>query len=208
VTQLLLKRRFWFWVLTMGTAAVIFLSLQISRSAAPQELPVYGQIPDFQLTERSGQSAGLKDLLGKIWIADFIFTRCMGPCPLMSSRMRMIQEKVKERTDIKLISFSVDPDYDTPERLQAYAERFGARSGQWLFLTGDKAQIHKLSQQHFHLGVSDIPEAEREAPDQTVSHSSKFVLVDAQGRIRGYYASDELGFLDKLMKDLKTLEVQ
>lgn len=185
------------------TLVVILAAARLLKIST--ELPIHGKIPEFKLISSSGGEVTRQDLQNKIWIADFIFTRCAGICPMMTSRMKMIQEKFKNHPDILLVSFSVDPEYDTPEKLAAYAARFGADPQKWLFLTGDKAQIHQLSQQHFYLGVTDIPEAEREAPDQTVEHSSKFVLVDHLGQIRGYYASEELGFLDQLVKGVNGL---
>lgn len=205
MAQLLAKRRFWFWALTIATAAVIIVGMRLTPKAA-SSVWVYGEIPEFQLTERSGKEVSLTDLKGKIWIADFIFTRCAAICPMMTGRMRMIQEKFKDNPNIAFVSFSVDPEYDTPQRLTEYAKRFEADPEKWLFLTGDKQKIHQLSQQHFRLGIMEVPEADREAPDQTVDHSSKFVLVDGQARIRGYYASEELDFLDKLAKDVIQLQ--
>lgn len=206
MSLLITQRRFWFWFLTISTFAVIASSVYLRKPvSAPPALPVYGKIPDFQLTERSGETVSAQSLIGKIWIADFIFTRCAGICPMMSSHMKRIQEKIKDQDDIRLVSFSVDPEYDTPEVLKKYAERFEADPGKWLFLTGDKNQIHALSQQHFRLAVADVPEAERQAPEQTVDHSSKFVLVDEAGQIRGYYNSEELNFLDVMMPDVLRL---
>ena len=199
------KRGFWFSVLTTATLAVIITAARLPRMGS-KDLPVYGTIPDFQLTEKDGSIVGLKDLKGKIWVADFIFTRCSGICPMMSSHMKLLQNEFKDRTDIALVSFSVDPEHDTPAALKEYARRFSADSKQWLFLTGDKTKLHELSQQHFHLGVSNIPAAERTAPDQTVEHSSKFVLVDTTGRIRGYYSSEEPDFQSQLLHDIRRLK--
>ena len=205
MTALLAKRGFWLSILTVATLAVVITASRLPRVES-KNLPVYGTLPDFQLTERSGTTVGLKNLQGKIWIADFIFTRCAGICPMMSSHMKLLQSELKDRSGITLVSFSVDPDHDTPDALTEYAKRFNADPKQWLFLTGDKIKLHELSQQHFHLGVSDIPAAERTTPDQTVEHSSKFVLVDQAGQIRGYYSSEEPDFQSKLLHDLNHLK--
>lgn len=185
--------------------AFFFLVLTGPVYAAEGELPVLGSIPEFRLTAQTGQPFNSADLQGKVWIADFIFTRCAGICPLMSGRMRGLQEKLASEDNLRLISFSVDPEYDTPEVLAKYALRFNAAEGRWFFLTGPKDEIFKLSQNHFMLGVGDVPEEERENAGQAVQHSSKFVLVDAAGQIRGFYDSEEQGAMDRLIRDSRTL---
>lgn len=170
-----------------------------------KKLPFLGQAGAFELTEKSGKKVTLGDLNGKIWIGDFIFTRCMGICPIMSNHMKRIQEELKDQSGVRFVSFSVDPEHDTPEKLTEYAKRFNADPEKWLFLTGDKKTIFDLSLQHFHLGVGEVPEEERPSPDQFVSHSSRFVLVDRQGGIRGYYDSAETGSVDQLIRDARKL---
>ena len=179
---------------------------QKHKTAAETEtLPVFGEVPDFSLIQANGEKFTNADLKGKVWAADFIFTRCSGICPLMSGRMSSIANELQGEPDMRFVSFSVDPDYDTPEILAKYAERFKAPSGRWIFLTGDKARIFRLSNQHFHLGLSDISPEEREALDQSVRHSAKFVLIDQQGKIRGYYDSDEQNTGAKLIQDARSL---
>ena len=173
--------------------------------AAEPAMPILGRIPDFTLTERSGKTVRRSDLDGKVWIADFVFTRCAGACHLMTSRMQELQEKLRAEPGIRLVSFSVDPDYDTPAVLSAYAQKFHADPEKWVFLTGPKTVIYRLSEQHFHLGVSEIPLAERAAADQPVLHSTKFVLVDQAGRIRGYYDSEDVDARDSLLRDAASL---
>lgn len=208
MSSLVKQRSFWFGALLIATsAAILFLNQNRFSSKPTAPLPILGQAVDFQLTERSGKMISLADLKGKVWIADFIFTRCAGICPMMSLKMQRIQEKLKENPGVRFVSFSVDPQYDTPQVLQEYAKRFRADRDRWLFLTGDKAQIFKLSQQHFHLGVADIPEAERAGGlDQSVAHSSKFVLIDTLGQIRGYYSSEDESSMEKLARDVKEIE--
>lgn len=169
------------------------------------QLGFFGKIPDFSLVERSGKKITASDLIGKVWMADFIFTRCAGPCPLMSNRMKEMQKKLAGEPDVRLVSFSVDPEHDTPKVLTKYAERYEANGDRWLFLTGDKSQIYRLAEQHFHLGVEEIPEAERQAADQSIRHSTKFVLVDKQGKIRGYYDGTDLHAAEEILADIKIL---
>lgn len=205
----IMKRRFLMTVFLLPLALVC--SFIVARewkqkffSARGDRLPVYNEIGDFRLTERSGAAVGTRDLLGKVWIADFIFTRCAGPCPLMSGSMKNLETALAGQ-GVKLVSFTVDPDHDTPERLTVYANRFGSGAESWLFLTGDKKTIHDLSRQHFLLGITEVPEEERQNAEDAIMHSTRFVLVDPQGRIRGYYESTDPSALEKLVRDAKSL---
>ena len=168
-------------------------------------LPVLGQIPSMNLTDQNLRKIDLADLENKVWIADFIFTRCAGPCPLMSSHMSLLQGEFQKQPRVQLVSFTVDPEYDTPEVLLNYSERYEANPEKWLFLTGEKKDIFELSQKYFHLGASDIPEEAKKDFNQHVLHSTKFVLVDGAGRIRGYYDSTLRDQLDQLIRDVNTL---
>lgn len=197
------SRKFWLTALsflTIGFTALVFLWLSKTKP-----LPVLGEAGEFQLTERSGRIVRRDELAEKVWIANFIFTRCGGICPMMTAKMRDLQNELRGLENIRFVSFSVDPERDTPEVLQKYAGHFSADKDKWLFLTGDKEQLFKLSEQHFRLGVSDIPEDEREAADQSVNHSSKFVLVDRGGKIRNYYDSEDAAAMRRLAEDAKLL---
>lgn len=167
-------------------------------------LPVLGQVADFKLTDRSGKEIGLSDLKGRPWIASFIFTRCAGICPLMTGQMRRLQDALKNE-DVRFVSFSVDPEYDTLERLAEYGKRFNADEKKWFFLTGDKKTIFNLSLKSFMLGVGDVPPGEEPAPGQIVTHSSRFALVDSAGSIRGYYEGDKPESHENLVRDVKSL---
>ena len=159
----------------------------------------YGPAPEFILTERSNRKVTKQDLAGKVWVADFIFTHCAGACPAMSSHMRKLQDQLF--ADIRLVSFSVDPGNDTPEVLTEYANRYGADRDRWLFLTGDPEGVQKLSVGGFKLALD--PSSGTEA--EPITHSSRFVLVDRSGNIRGYYGTEEPTALDHLVKDANNL---
>jgi protein SCO1/2 len=195
-------RRLW---LALGMSLLIFslagfvwlylkLKAVVSTSPNVSSLPVYTQLPDFSLTERSSRPLGLKNLLGKVWIADFIFTTCPGPCPRMSGRMAELQRSLSDQADVRLVSITVDPTTDTPQVLAEYANRFQA-SDRWFFLTGEKEAIHHLAKDGFLVGgVKDV-----------MTHSTRFILVDRQGKIRGYYDSEGEESLKKLLKDVRWL---
>jgi len=159
----------------------------------------YGTVPSFQFTNQNGQPFGSAQLAGKIWIADFIYTTCPGPCPMISSRMSELQKPL-EKTDVHLVSFSVDPEKDRPEVLRSYAERLRAEPGRWDFLTGPKSAIYRLSRDGFKLAVSDGSEAQG-----IPVHSTRMVLVDRYGEIRGYYDATEAEALTKLLADANHL---
>jgi len=188
-----------------GFFLLLLLWPALLLGAEAQDLPVYKTLPEFQLTAQNGQAFGSADLDGKVWIADFIFTRCAGICPLMSTRMRALQTELEPAAGVRFVSISVDPEHDTPEVLQEYAKKYGAEAGRWYFLTGPKAKIFEMTQRDFMLGVGDVPEADRENAGQMVQHSSKFVLVDGEGRVRGFYDSDDESALKKLVKNAENL---
>jgi len=156
-------------------------------------------VPPFQLVNQNGQLFGSAQLNGKIWIADFIFTSCRGPCPLISTRMSELQKPL-EKTDVHLVSFSVDPETDTPEVLRGYAEKLHAEPKRWDFLTGPKPTIYKLSHDGFKLAISDGSDAEG-----IPVHSTRMVLVDRHGQIRGYYEGTEADAMTKLLADTNHL---
>jgi protein SCO1/2 len=147
-------------------------------NANQDALRPFGTVPDFALIERSGRQITRDDLLGKVWIADFIFTRCVAECPLISGRMARLQELFAADDDVCLVSITVDPEYDTPEVLRAYAERFGARPQRWWFLTGDKAEIYHLATEGFHLGVVDPNETSQSS---AVSPRSRLLRIVQRG---------------------------
>ncbi len=147
----------------------------------------YGTVPDFAFTDRRGRTVRRADLLGKVWVADFIFTNCAGTCPVMTMRMKGLLETLKDLSGVALVSFSVDPDRDTPEVLDEYAAGHGADDERWHFLTGDRAAVYKLSRDGFRLAVGEVPPEELRPGDEAIMHSDRFALVDRQGRIRGLY---------------------
>ena len=160
------------------------------------ELPSYSQVPAFTLTSQSGEEFHSEtELTGKIWIADFIFTSCTGPCPRMSSFMLRLQNQFQNLPNVRLVSFTVDPATDVPPVLAEYAKRYKAQPGRWYFLTGPRETLQKLCREAFLLG--DVT--------GDLQHSTRFVLVDRQGAVRGYYLSSKLDDLNKLIEDTRAL---
>lgn len=169
------------------------------RWASSRRLPEYGAVQNLSLTERNGRGLSLAELSGRVWIADFIFTRCQTVCPFMSQAMSELQKNLP--LEITLVSFSVDPEYDTPKRLSRYAKSLGADEGRWLFLTGGKKAIWELTAKSFHLTAAEAPKG---AIDP-IMHSTQFALVDQEGKIRGYYDATDSGDFERLKKNALSL---
>jgi protein SCO1/2 len=162
--------------------------------------PVLGVVPDFSLTECRGGVVRRADLIGDWWVASFIFTRCTTSCPVAVRELSKLQSDLPAQ--VRLVSFSVDPEYDSPEVLSAYAERSGADLGRWLFLTGEKTSIYRSIREGFRLAVQ---ENENPLPGFEVAHTPRFALVDPKGRIRGYYDSSDPDDLVRLRGDVARL---
>jgi protein SCO1/2 len=172
-----------------------------ARSAPP--LPVLGTLPAFSLTTQASQPLTRADLEGHPWVAAFIFTRCAGICPAITSRMARLQHEVPAGT--RLVSFSVDPRHDTPEVLARYARDFHA-GPDWLFVTGTQEALFSLAVAGFKLGASEVPPEQQAAGgDGAFLHSSKLVLVDGGGQLRGYYDSADEAAVRRLLGDLRRL---
>jgi protein SCO1 len=178
------------------TLAILIWLRQLEVNALrARTISSYGTVPEFELVNQDGKNFGLRDLRGKIWIADFIYTTCPGPCPMISNRMSELQEPLKN-TDVHLVSFSVDPAKDTPQILRGYAEKLGAEPGRWDFLTGPQSTIYNLSRNGFKLAISDGSDAYG-----IPVHSTRMILVDRHGEIRGYYDAVEADAVTKLVAD-------
>jgi len=192
-----------------------------------ERLEVYGEVPDFALIERSGRRITRGDLLGKVWIANFVYTDCRETCPLQSAHLARLQAELRGEPDLRLVSITVDPEHDTPEVLAEYAARYRADPERWLFLTGPREVIHRLAIEGFRLGVADSALAppgpasallaragllpgfapawahpEDRAP---IMHSSRFVLVDRRARIRGYFHGTDPDALWRLRQTVKVV---
>lgn len=180
-------------VLAGGLVVTVVLILAGIRRDKP-ELPELGEVPAFTLVTEASDTVDQSLFNDKISVVDFIFTSCAGICPMMSGRMAWMQEEFRDYPSIQLVSFSVDPETDTPEVLTAYGERYGALPGKWTFLTGPKPRIYDITRSGFHLGLDTEGE-------NAIIHSQKFVLVDGRGAIRGYYDSDSTDTMDSLRDD-------
>ncbi len=174
-------------------AAIVALALAGCTKTPP--LPVYGQVPEFQLVAQDGRPFERSALDGKIWVADFIFTTCAGPCPLLSRKMQKLQNTLRDQPDVRLVSFTVDPKRDTPAVLAEYGKRYQADPARWFFLTGGEARLHSLGRDAFKL----------HNVDGTLVHSTRLVLLDRRSRIRGYYNTEEEDPVGRILADIRRL---
>ena len=191
-------------VLLVGSAAVWGWAWQ-RQGAAQAALPVYGTVGDFALVERSGQSFGLPDLKGRIWIVNFFFSQCTEVCPRTMPQMARLQAELADAEDARLVSITVDPEHDTLPVLVEFAGRFNAQPGRWYFLTGDQQATYDLSLNTFHMAVGEAPESEHKHSGNAFLHDGHFVLVDRQGQIRGYYDGLDDEAMARLRQDVRSL---
>lgn len=197
-----------------------------------ESLPVYSQLPDFALVDASGRAFARERLKGRVWVADFIYTRCEDTCPLQSVEMRRLQQDFAAHPDFRQLSITTDPAFDKAAMLTAYARKFGADRARWFFLTGKESEIKDLALKGFRLSYATkramrspdgivgrasrllLPGAHAHHPGHQergktpgilISHSSRFVLIDRNFTIRGYYHSNDAESLEKLRRDLRVL---
>ena len=174
-----------------GLVALLLLTLAACAKPEPP-LPLFGLVPEFTLTSEQGQAFGSHQLIGRPWIAAFIYTTCPGPCPRMSKLMMGLQN---ETSNVNLVSFTIDPAHDTPPVLAEYAKRYKADPKRWTFLTGPVETLHKLNREAFKLG--DV--------NGSLDHSTRLVLVDPFLNVRGYYGTSDDEGLAQLKIDLGKL---
>lgn len=178
------------WAIVLAAAVVVagveLRMIKHSQNGMSRALPVLAKVPDFSLTSETGLTISRQGLLGKIWIADFIFTRCAGPCPIMTQQMLRLQVATRSLADgnVHLISVTVDPAYDTPKVLLKYGAKYGTNPDRWSFLTGDPATVENFITKGMLLGLA------KDGKGMPI-HSQKFVVVDREGYIRAYHDLDE-----------------
>ncbi len=167
-------------------AAVLFVILVLTMvvldkaGKGSKDLPRLYKVPEFNFMESSGKPFGISNFSGKISVVDFIFTRCGGPCPLMAKSMGELYDAFARSNRVQLISITVDPAYDSLKVLRAYAQELGVTDNRWKFVRGEKPELMELYEKGFKLS-GNLP----------YEHSTKLVLVDEQGWIRGYYDYDD-----------------
>lgn len=190
------------WIVLFLIAALLlgaaFISFhRVERGALPKDPPI-AVVPDFSFTTQEGKTLTKSDLAGKIWIADFIFTRCAGPCPLLTSRMIDLSSKLSKNREVKLVSVTVDPAYDTPEVLARYASTIHADPTQWFFLTGSLPEVTSFIKEGMKQPLATEPEG-------MPAHSTRLMVIDDHGMIRKYYDGNDPEVVQKLLIEIGNL---
>lgn len=198
-------------VLLLVIFAFLLSGLENRRRAAA--LPILGQVSAFTLTNQSAHAITLADLQGKVWVADIIFSRCAGPCPRMTRQMATLQATLPKDSNVRLVTLTTDPVFDTPEVLERHAARYGADTNRWWFLTGDKQEIATLAIDGLKLTAIEKKPDERLSVDDLFIHSTIFVVVDKQARLRGVFETDGEGVVwtnmqSEILKTIRALELE
>lgn len=192
------------WAILVMVLAGLALTYWFHRPS-DEAPPVVRQIRDFELVDHEGRRFRSAELLGQVWVADFIFTRCRSTCPLMTAAMQRLRREWPGELPVRLVSISVDPRFDTPEVLRRYRGQHGITADDWFFLTGDRETILRLAREAFLLPVDDDPPPGQASEEMPILHSTRFVLVDADNRIRGYYNPLEEGELERLIREARSI---
>jgi protein SCO1 len=189
----------------LGLVLLVVVVLFVRTQAHKSNLPRLSQVHSFQLTNQAGQVTTARDLQGKVWVGDIIFTRCGGPCPKMTEEMSKLQKAIPADPALRFVTLTTDPENDTPSVLKSYGEKFSADFSRWMFLTGTKAEIRNLAVDSWKLSAFEKDKSERESENDLFVHSTMFVLIDKSGTMRGVYESLEPGFQEKIRTDIQSL---
>ncbi len=173
--------------------AAFVVANRLLFSPLASDLPTLGTVSAFELENQDGETFRSSDLRGRVWLANFFFTSCDGPCPIASALLSRLQERFPKH--LSLVSISVDPERDTTTKLRDYGDRFGASPAKWNLLRGPLETVSRLSQDVFNVGFGETAE----------NHSTRFVLVDQAASIRGYYSSVDPNTFEQLEKDICSL---
>jgi protein SCO1/2 len=172
---------------TLFALAFLLWFLQALRNAGQPALRVIGPVGDFTLTNQDGQAVSLAALSNHVWVADIIFTRCGGPCPRMTGQMRSLQTQLPKDSDVRLVTLTTDPDFDSPAVLKRYGEHYGADFNHWSFLSGTKAQIAGLAADSLKLSAVPVKPEDRQNDADLFIHTTIFVLVDKHAQLRASF---------------------
>lgn len=185
-------------IILLSIVASFTLFAGISWQKKYAVLPEFGKVDSFQLIDSDNTTFRSEDLRGKIWIANFVFSQCKGICPIMSKKMNELEEAFKKHDDLTLVSLTIDPANDTPELLQKFSEKYSQKKGKnRYYLTGNRDRIKSLLNKDFKLGFPENPQI----------HTDRFVLIDRDMNIRGFYASSDPLLVFKVKRDASKLLV-
>lgn len=193
-------------LLTLTAALGSYLLAQAVPRAAEQEITRLNfPVPEFTLTNQDGRVVTRADLRGKVWVGDIVFTRCAGPCPVMTKKLSDLQPELLRCGNVELLTLTTDPEFDSPKEMQRFGERFNADFAHWLFLTGTKKEIARLAVDGLKLVAIEKTPDQRENPEDLFIHSTRFVIVDKQGVMRASLDSNDPQIKGKVLKVVRKL---
>lgn len=187
--------------------AVVAVRQQLRRPAGPP-LPVLFGVSDFRLTNQLGRAVTLADLRGQVSVVNVIFTRCPGPCLTMSRQFAMLQKQLPAGEDVRLVSLTVDPEFDTPEVLKAYGDKLGTDVARWWFLTGSNAELRRVAIDDFKFVAVPKDVEDQESKDDLFIHSTYFMILDGRGRVRAVIESAEPGAVEQTLETIARLQTE
>ncbi|MXX61010.1 MAG: SCO family protein [Holophagales bacterium] len=181
------------WFLAALAGLVLIPAIRPLLRFEPDPPPVLRQLPDWRLVDQNGESFGSDELVGEVYVASFLFTRCATVCPRLTASLRQLERRYREEgvEEVRLVSFSVDPEHDTPERLRDYAGSRSIDLERWSLVTGVEPEVRSIVVDGFALPMGERLDLAGGLVD--VAHAARLALVDRDGAVRGYYASDAVG---------------
>ncbi len=191
--------------LLLVSLAIVGAFIRTKLDVGGPPLAVYNSISAFSLTNQNGATISADKLKGQVWIADVIFTRCPLQCVRMTKRLRELQDALPKQNPVKFVSITADPEFDQPKALKSYGLQYGADEARWYFLTGPRSEINHLAVESLKLVIYEKKPGEREVPADLFLHSTKFVLVDQQGRVRGWFDGEKPESKLAILSAVKTL---
>jgi protein SCO1/2 len=195
-----------FVLLVAGTAGMLAVyAIARYRSAVGPPLAVLGRVTGFELTNQFGRPFSTRDLSNQVWLADIIFTRCPGPCALMTRNLATLQSRLDPAWPVRIVSLTADPEFDTPAVLENYGRKFDADFRRWDFVTGARSNLNAVAMRQLLLAVGEKDPAERENPADIFLHSTKWVVVDGAGRLRAVHEGTDAGSVEAARRDVRRL---
>lgn len=201
--------RKYIWVIGIVLGITMITVMRPFLMNRPEPPPVLTVLPtEFELLDHHGEAFGPEELQGKVWVVGFVFTRCPSTCPVISQAMVRFQEQIihaRITDDVQMLTVTVDPKHDRPDVLAEYAEKIGADTSSWTFVTGETSEIDRFVVEGFKLAVGEKEDKEPGVFD--IAHSSKLALVDRHGNVRGYYSLDDESLNELFHRALRTTSV-
>jgi len=205
------SRRIWLMAGALGVIvaliAVVAVRQQLRRPAGPP-LPVLFGVSDFRLTNQLGRAVTLADLRGKVSVVNVIFTRCPGPCLTMSRQFAMLQQQLPAGEHVRLVSLTVDPEFDTPAVLKHFGAKLGTDPARWWFLTGPNAELRRVAIDDFKFVAVPKDAESQESKDDLFIHSTYFMVLDGRGRVRAVIESAEPGAVERTLETVARLQTE